>query len=296
MLDRLEGHERTLYEDHVGAAAAHHLALVRDRDACYVVFRRDRRKGLPLFASLIYVGNPALFEAGQQLVYRHLLLRHRIPFTLVELRVSRSRPRLAVMLRSPRPKMYRSPTLAADQIDYLYSELTCVSLVRFDCRSGCRAPDEDEPASPPRDRRALGQRRVRPSPIGRSHATYGELWARARQVAGGLAELGLERGDRVAVFLEKRIETVAAIFGTSAAGGVFVPVNPCFAPHRSPTSSATATSAFSSPRPNAWSCCRTLEDCPRLEHVVLVGDVARSRRTATAIQAAYGRDRGRRRR
>ena len=63
--DRLEGHERTLYEDHVGAAAAHHLALVRDRDACYVVFRRDRRKGLPLFASLIYVGNPALFQAGQ---------------------------------------------------------------------------------------------------------------------------------------------------------------------------------------------------------------------------------------
>ena len=127
VLDRLEGHERTLYEDHVGAAAAHHLALVRDRDACYVVFRRDRRKGLPLFASLIYVGNPALFEAGQQLVYRHLLLRHGIPFTLVELRVSRSRPRPAVMLRSPRPKMYRSPTLAADQIDYLYSELACVS-------------------------------------------------------------------------------------------------------------------------------------------------------------------------
>jgi len=127
VLDRLEGHERTLYEDHVGAAAAHHLALVRDRDACYVVFRRDHRKGLPLFASLIYVGNQALFEAGQQLVYRHLLLRHRIPFTLVELRVSRSRPGLAVMLRSPRPKMYRSPTLGADQIDYLYSELACVS-------------------------------------------------------------------------------------------------------------------------------------------------------------------------
>jgi hypothetical protein len=125
--DRLEGRERTLYEDHVGAGAAHHLVLVRGRETCYVVFRRDRRKHLPLFASLLYVGNPALFEAGQRLVYRHLLLRHRIPFTLVELRVARSRPRLAVMLRSPRPKMYRSPTLAADQIDYLYSELACVS-------------------------------------------------------------------------------------------------------------------------------------------------------------------------
>jgi hypothetical protein len=127
VLDRLEDRERTIYEDHIGAAAAHHLVLVRGRDTCYVVFRRDRRKDLPLFASLLYVSNPALFDAGQRLVYRHLLLRHRIPFTLVEVRVSRSRPRLAIMLRSPRPKMYRSPTLAPDQIDYLYSELVCVS-------------------------------------------------------------------------------------------------------------------------------------------------------------------------
>ena len=125
--EQLTGPERELYEDHVGAAAAHHLVLAREADTCYVVFRRDRRKNLPLFASLIYVGDPVLFRAGQWLVYRHLLLRHRIPFTLVELRVSGTRPRGAVMLRSPRPRMYRSPTLSPDQIDYLYSELTCVA-------------------------------------------------------------------------------------------------------------------------------------------------------------------------
>ena len=84
----------TLYEDHVGAAAAHHLVLARERETpATSLFRRDRRKNLPLFASLIYVGDPVLFRAGQRLVYRHLLLRHRIPFTLVELRVSGSRPR-----------------------------------------------------------------------------------------------------------------------------------------------------------------------------------------------------------
>ena len=37
---------------------------------------------------------------------------------------------------------------------------------------------------------------------------------------------GLRRGDRVAVYLDKRLETVAAIFGTSCGSGVFVPVNP----------------------------------------------------------------------
>jgi acyl-CoA ligase (AMP-forming) (exosortase A-associated) len=56
--------------------------------------------------------------------------------------------------------------------------------------------------------------------------TYGELWNDVTAFAAGLLDTGLERGERVAVFLDKRIETVVSIFGTSAAGGVFVPVNP----------------------------------------------------------------------
>lgn len=56
--------------------------------------------------------------------------------------------------------------------------------------------------------------------------TYAEIWASACSVAAGLVDLGLARGDRCAIFLEKRPETVASIFGTTAAGGVFVPVNP----------------------------------------------------------------------
>ena len=56
--------------------------------------------------------------------------------------------------------------------------------------------------------------------------TYAQLWQEIAVVAGGLRQLGVERSDRVAVYLDKRIETVAAIWGTSAAGGVFVPVNP----------------------------------------------------------------------
>lgn len=55
--------------------------------------------------------------------------------------------------------------------------------------------------------------------------TYGELWQTVTHAAACLQELGLTRGDRVAIYLEKRIETVAAIFATSAAGGVFVPIN-----------------------------------------------------------------------
>ena len=48
--------------------------------------------------------------------------------------------------------------------------------------------------------------------------------------AAALSGLGLRRGDRVAVYLDKRIETVTALFGASAGGGVFVPVNPLLRP------------------------------------------------------------------
>jgi acyl-CoA ligase (AMP-forming) (exosortase A-associated) len=56
--------------------------------------------------------------------------------------------------------------------------------------------------------------------------SYAELWHQVCGVAAWLIRTGLEREQRVAIFLDKRIETVAAIFGTSAAGGVFVPINP----------------------------------------------------------------------
>jgi acyl-CoA ligase (AMP-forming) (exosortase A-associated) len=56
--------------------------------------------------------------------------------------------------------------------------------------------------------------------------SYAELWDRTLHTARGLRRLGAGRGDRVAVWLDKRIETVVSVFATSAAGGVFVPVNP----------------------------------------------------------------------
>ena len=40
---------------------------------------------------------------------------------------------------------------------------------------------------------------------------YDALWTQVGGVAAGLAELGVAREQRVAVFLDKRIETVAAI-------------------------------------------------------------------------------------
>jgi acyl-CoA ligase (AMP-forming) (exosortase A-associated) len=60
--------------------------------------------------------------------------------------------------------------------------------------------------------------------------TYARMWDEVRGFASVLASLALPRGERVGIFLDKRVETVAAIFGTAAARGVCVPVNPLLKP------------------------------------------------------------------
>jgi acyl-CoA ligase (AMP-forming) (exosortase A-associated) len=62
--------------------------------------------------------------------------------------------------------------------------------------------------------------------FGGTTISYAELWDDVAAFASGLNRIALEPGERVGIYLDKRPETVVSIFGTSAAGGVFVPVNP----------------------------------------------------------------------
>ena len=123
----LAANDLQIYRDHAGAPAARHVVLSRGDRYCYVIFRTDRRKNLPFFASILHVSDPDLFRAMRQRFQSHLLTRHGIPAMLAELRVVGHRPPLSHLLRSPRRKMFRSAHLTDRDIDYLYSELTCVS-------------------------------------------------------------------------------------------------------------------------------------------------------------------------
>ena len=122
----LTGPDLRRYRDHADAAAARHVVVHHDDQWCYVVFRKDRPKNLPFFASIVYVSHPAVLRRGFRQLTRHLLLRHGLPATLVELRVTGHRPSPSILLGSPRRKMFRSARLRPEQIDYLYSELVCV--------------------------------------------------------------------------------------------------------------------------------------------------------------------------
>lgn len=55
---------------------------------------------------------------------------------------------------------------------------------------------------------------------------YEKLATAIQNFSFGLVSLGLDRCERVGIYLEKRFETVIASFGAPAAGGVFVPLNP----------------------------------------------------------------------
>jgi long-chain acyl-CoA synthetase len=65
--------------------------------------------------------------------------------------------------------------------------------------------------------------------VGGPRLTYRELWDRASRVAGGLAALGVGRGDRVAIRLAAGVDWVLAFLGAQLAGAVVVPVNTRFA-------------------------------------------------------------------
>ena len=61
---------------------------------------------------------------------------------------------------------------------------------------------------------------------GGQEINYQQLAAEVELGSRYFLGLGLARRDRVAVYMDKRIDTVVAMFAAAAAGGVFVPVNP----------------------------------------------------------------------
>lgn len=99
---------------------------------------------------------------------------------------------------------------------------------------------------------------------------YGELDDTVRAFAAGLLGLGLQRGERVGIWLEKRIETVAASFGAPAAGGVMVPMNPLLKPEQVLyiAQDCNVRLLLTSPERLAL-LAPLLGECPDLRHVVL---------------------------
>jgi acyl-CoA ligase (AMP-forming) (exosortase A-associated) len=100
---------------------------------------------------------------------------------------------------------------------------------------------------------------------------YARLEELVDRTAAALLGLGVHRFARIAVYLPKQFEFVAATFGSARAGCVFVPINPLLKPTqvgyilRDCNASILIT---------AWGRAEQLReqlgDCPELEHIVVV--------------------------
>jgi acyl-CoA ligase (AMP-forming) (exosortase A-associated) len=102
--------------------------------------------------------------------------------------------------------------------------------------------------------------------------TYAQLWREVRGFGSALRTLGLRRSERVAVYLDKRIETVVALFGASAGGGVFVPVNPLLRPKQVGYILRDCDARVLVTSPDRFALLREeLEECKSVERVVLAG-------------------------
>jgi len=104
---------------------------------------------------------------------------------------------------------------------------------------------------------------------------YASLAQAVQACANGLAELGIRRGERVGIYLDKRVETVVASFGATAAGGVFVPINPLLKPAQLAYILRDCNVRVLVTSPERLSGVReALGQCPDLHHVVLTGNAA----------------------
>src|SRR4051812_17238502 len=56
--------------------------------------------------------------------------------------------------------------------------------------------------------------------------TYEALAEAIARISAAFVALDLQRAERVALYMDKRFETVIAAFAAAAAGGAFVPINP----------------------------------------------------------------------
>jgi long-chain acyl-CoA synthetase len=111
---------------------------------------------------------------------------------------------------------------------------------------------------------------------GREPVSYAHLGRAIREIAGGLAELGIECGDHVAILAGTRPEWTLADFGALAAGATVIPIYQTNSPEECEyiLAHAGVRAVFCEDAAQVAKVEQARERCPELEHVIVFdGDV-----------------------
>lgn len=105
--------------------------------------------------------------------------------------------------------------------------------------------------------------------------SYAAAVEQLREVASGLVQLGVRPGERVGIYLNKRVEAVLAYFACSYAGAVFVPINSSLkSPQVAHILSDCDVVVLITTAAQANDLNEALKECPHLRHVVILDPTA----------------------
>lgn len=107
------------------------------------------------------------------------------------------------------------------------------------------------------------------------HLSYRDIIQRVSSLAVGLGRAGLERGDRIGIYLDPSIAQVLSIFAVSQAGGVFVPINQLLFPDQlAHIANDCKMRGLITTQTKLGSLATVLKNIPTLEFVIAVHDGA----------------------
>jgi acyl-CoA ligase (AMP-forming) (exosortase A-associated) len=108
---------------------------------------------------------------------------------------------------------------------------------------------------------------------GDERLSYKEVRRRVINLAHGLRECGVARGDRVGIYLEASVPQVLSIFGAAQAGGVFVPINSLLFPEQvAHIARDCGMKVLVMNSAKLRSIAEIIKSVPSLECVIVVGD------------------------
>jgi rifamycin polyketide synthase module 1/2/3 len=120
--------------------------------------------------------------------------------------------------------------------------------------------------------------------------SYEDLFTRTGNLAGHLSNIGLERGDRAAIFMENSVETIDSYLAIVRASGVATSINPQVTDDEVSymlSDSGARMVLVDAERANLIA--KLSPDLPELEHVIVAGgDAPASDTSTTAYEALAG--------